>query len=119
VGVGPGLLQAAGVPPQRRPGVPDPQFGAGLLDDVVQVRHLVQHAPRPGENLGAGAGRAHLPGGALQQPGAERGLQRGDGPRNRRLRDAQGHSCFGERSGVDHRDQSTQVTQLHIHTSTV
>ena len=68
----PPLLHPAGVLAERRPRVADPQLGAGLLDAAAAGgpprRGPAGRARPPGRRC---AVSAHVPGGALQQPGPE------------------------------------------------
>jgi hypothetical protein len=115
----PRLLQPPGVPAQRRPRVADPYLGAGLRRDPLQVVDLLEDAPGLGDDPGPGRGRRDVPGGALQHPGAEDLLQRGDRAGDRRLRDVEFGRGVGERTGVDDRDQGSELADPHIHALSV
>jgi hypothetical protein len=118
-GARPRLLQAPGVPAQRRPGVADPDLGGRTVDDLLQVTDLGQDPARLIDDLGADGRDRYVPGGAFQDAGAECGLQGRDRAGHRRLGDAEQCRRVGEGAGVHHGDQRAELAQLHIHTPSV
>jgi hypothetical protein len=78
-----------------------------------------QGAPRGREHPAAGRGQGDLPGRTAQQPDTERGFERRQRARRRRLGNAQVDRGIGEAAGVRDGDQAAQLTQLHIHNQSV
>jgi hypothetical protein len=111
---GPAALELAGVPPHRRPGVPDAQLGvpAGSLGDQVVSR--CKQLPCLGQDARPSRRRAYLAAGPVQQPDPKDAFQGQDVPGHRRLRDAELDGGVGERPGVGDRHQAPEVPQFQV-----
>ncbi len=90
--------------------------GGGLADQVV---HLAEHPPGVGQHPLPGPRRGHLPGSPAQQAYAQGAFERGEGARDGGLGDAERDGRVGEAALVDDRDQAAQLSELHIHDSSV
>ena len=102
----------------RRAGEGDPEQAEPAVGDPADAAHAVVERPERAPGLAdqelAGGREADLPRGAVEEPGAELGLELADRLGQGRLGDVQALRRSSEVPGLGHRGEAAQVSQLHV-----
>lgn len=107
----PTTLQRCGMPTERRPGIPKPQYAMSSADELGEPVSLSQQASGRRQQRLPGAGQFAATRDAAQNSITNTALQPGDGAGNRSLRDMQLGGRVRERARFGGSHEEAQLPQ--------